>query len=337
MKISASIYSNSKEKSLEQLVRELDAHNIDMLHIDCVDSPKVFDDIRAIKQFSTTPIDLHIISSNPEQYIPLVEELGVEYVCFQYENLSSMPTVPENSVTQYGLAITSNTSIDVFEQVKDRYSFVMMMTTVPGMTGGVFSKDSLQKIIEFKHRYPKTQIEVDGGVNDQIAFILRLLGVNAVVSGSYLLNHESLGAGMLSLHKAPSNNTKQSFSVGDFTTPLHHLPVISNGDNSFRNILQQIEKGGQGFVMFADAEGKLTGIVSNADVRKGLVKHIDNLNGVQGQDLINTTPVHIHDTASVADMAKLLNNLNFIVLFLPVVDSNNVLKGAVLLNHLTRI
>lgn len=318
-------------------MRELDAHNIDMLHIDCVDSPKVFDDIRAIKQFSTTPIDLHIISFSPEQYIPLVEELGVEYVSFQFENLSSIPKVPENSITQYGLAITSNTSIDVFEQVKDSYSFVMMMATVPGMTGGVFSKESFQKIIEFKHRYPKTQIEVDGGVNDQIAFILRLLGVNTIVSGSYLLNHESLGAGMLSLHKAPSNSSKHFFTVGDFTTPLQHLPIINNGDTSFKNILQQIEKGGQGFVMFTDAEGELAGIISNADMRKGLVKNLDNLNALQGQDLINTTPVHIHDTASVADMAKLLNNLNFIVLFLPVVDSNNVLKGAVLLNHLTRV
>lgn len=337
MKISASIYSNSKEKSLEALVRELDAHNIDMLHIDCMDSPKVFDDIRAIKQFSITPIDLHIISPNPEQYIPLIEELGVEYVSFQYENLSSIPPVPENSITQYGLAITSNTPIDVFEQVKDSYSFVMMMTTVPGMTGGVFSKDSFQKIIEFKHRYPKTQIEVDGGVNDQIAFILRLLGVNAVVSGSYLLNHESLGAGILSLHKAPNDKVKHFFSVNDFTTPLQYLPVISNGDTSFKNILQQIEKYGQGFVMFTDADGKLTAIVSNADVRKGLVKNLDNLNAVKGEDLMNIAPVNIHDTASVADMVKLLNNLNFIVLFLPVVDSNNVLKGAVMLNQLTRV
>lgn len=337
MKISASIYSNSKDKSLEALVRELDAHNIDMLHIDCTDNEQVFEDIRLIKQFSITPIDLHIISSTPEKYIPLIEELGVEYVSFQYENLTAIPTVPENSITQYGLAITSNTPIDVFEQVKDSYSFVMMMTTVPGMTGGVFSKDSFQKIIEFKYRYPKTQIEVDGGVNDQIAFILRLLGVNAVVSGSYLLNHESLGAGMLSLHKAPNDKSKHFLSISDFTTPLKFLPVINDGDTSFKNILQKIEDYGQGFVMFTDADGKLTGIVSNADVRKGLVKNLDNLNAVMGEDLMNIAPIHIQDTASVADMIKLLNNLNFIVLFLPVVDSNNVLKGAVMLNHLTRV
>ena len=80
-----------------------------------------------------------------------------------------------------------------------------------------------------------------------------------------------------------------------------------------------------------------THLYEHADVRKGLVKHLDNLNAIKGESLINTNPVRIQETESVADMVKLLNNLNFIVLFLPVVDSNNVLKGAVLLNHLTRV
>lgn len=337
MKISASIYSNNKEKSLEALVRELDAHNIDMLHVDCTDNEKVFDDIRQIRKFSSTPIDLHIISPTPEKYIPLIEELGIEYVSFQYENLISLPIVPTNTQTKYGLAITSATPIHVFEQAKHTYSFVMMMSTVPGVSGGVFNRDSFQKIIEFKHHYPATQIEVDGGVNDQIAFILRLLGVNAIVSGSYLLNHESLGAGMLSLHKTPNGNGKTAFSMADFVTPLKYLPVINSATTDFKTILQTIEQYGQGFVMFTTAEGQLTGIVSNADVRKGLVKHLDNLNAIKGESLINTNPVRIQETESVADMVKLLNNLNFIVLFLPVVDSKNVLKGAVLLNHLTRV
>ncbi|HLP19530.1 MAG TPA: hypothetical protein VK174_04485, partial [Chitinophagales bacterium] len=66
MKISASIYSG-KGKTPEQLVKELDAHGIDMLHVDCADNDKVFDDIAAIRKISSTPIDLHIISAEPEK------------------------------------------------------------------------------------------------------------------------------------------------------------------------------------------------------------------------------------------------------------------------------
>ena len=104
MKISASIYSN-KEKDLNTLVRELDAHHIDMLHVDCADDDKVFDDIARIRKVSTTPIDLHIISSEPEKYFDRIEKLNIEYVSFQYENLKKLPVLPSNSSTKFGFII----------------------------------------------------------------------------------------------------------------------------------------------------------------------------------------------------------------------------------------
>ncbi|CAN0271179.1 unnamed protein product, partial [Chrysoparadoxa australica] len=68
MKISASLYS-SKERALPDLVKALDKCHIDFFHIDCNDDLKVFDDIEAIKKISSTPIDLHIISDRPEEYL----------------------------------------------------------------------------------------------------------------------------------------------------------------------------------------------------------------------------------------------------------------------------
>ena len=62
MKISASIYS-SKEKLLSEIVTELDHHEVDYFHVDCNDDPRVFDDIAYINEHSTSPADLHIISS----------------------------------------------------------------------------------------------------------------------------------------------------------------------------------------------------------------------------------------------------------------------------------
>ncbi len=334
MKISASIYS-SKEKTPEQLVRELDAHEIDMLHVDCRDNEKVFEDIAAIRKISSTPIDLHIISATPEKYFHRIEELKIEYVSFQYEELSELPALPAKSSTKFGLSVISSTPISVFEAAKDSYSFIMLMATVPGQSGGEFNRESFQKIIEFKSRYPKVSIEVDGGVNDEIAYILRLLGVNTIVSGSYLMNHESLGAGMLSFHKKPTAHN--TFKVCEFATPVKFLPVLKQGEVDFKNVLQTIEKFALGFVLVTDDAGKLTGVVSNADVRRGLLKNIDDLNKTDAGTLVNTKPIFIGEAATVADIVRLLNGLNFIVLFLPVVDDNNVLKGAVLLNNLTRV
>jgi len=334
MKISASIYSG-KEKSPVQLVQELDAHEIDMLHVDCADNEKVFEDIANIRKISSTPIDLHIISSEPEKYFPQIEELKIEYVSFQYENLKQLQSLPENSSTKFGLSIISCSPYGVFEKAKDSFDFVMMMSTVPGQSGGAFNRDSFQKVIEFKNRFPKTRVHVDGGVNDEIAYILRLLGVNVIVSGSYLMNHESLGAGMLSFHKTTSEH--KNFSVSEFATPVKFLPVLKESELDFKTILQTIDKFGLGFVLIVDEGGKLTGVVSNADVRRGLLKNLNDLNSVKAETVINKKPISISENSTVSDIVRLVNELNFIVLFLPVVDEQNILKGAVLLNNLTRV
>lgn len=334
MKISASIYS-SKEKTPEQLVRDLDAHKIDMLHVDCVDNEKVFNDIAAIRQISSTPIDLHIISAEPEKYLQQIEDLKIEYVSFQYENLKQIPVLPASSTTKYGLSIISSTSIDVFEQVKNSFDFVMIMTTVPGQSGGAFNRDSFQKIVDFKNRYPKTRVHVDGGVNDEIAYILRLLGVHVFVTGSYLMNHESLSAGILSFHKTPTEH--RSFQVAEFATPVKYLPVLKHDGLDFKTILKTIEQFGLGFVLITDDAGKLTGVVSNADVRKGLLKNLNDLDATSADTVINNKPISIADSSTVSDIVHLVNELNFIVLFLPIVDQENILKGAVLLNNLTRV
>lgn len=335
MKISASIYS-SKEKTPVQLVRELDAHGIDMLHIDCTDNDKVFDDIAAIRQISATPIDLHIISPTPEKYFKQIEELGIEYVSFQYENLQQLPELPTGTKTIFGLSIVSGTPVSVFEQTGAGFSFIMLMTTVPGQSGGQFNRDSFQKVIAFKNLYPNIQVHVDGGVNDEIAYILRLLGVNAVVSGSYLVNHQSLSAGMLSLHKTQADG-HSNFTVSEFATPVANLPVLVNHNLQFTTILQTMDKYAMGFVLITGADGKLQGVISNADVRKGLLRHTGNYNGVTAADVINTNPVFVNETATVAQIIRRVNELSFIVLFLPVVNNNGILTGAVLLNNLTRV
>jgi ribulose-phosphate 3-epimerase len=334
MKISASIYS-SKGKSPEQLVLDLDEHEIDMLHVDCVDNERVFADIANIRKISSRPVDLHIISSEPEKYFQQIEELEIEYVSFQYENLTQLPVLPKTTKTKFGLSIVSSTPIDVFEEAKDSFDFVMMMSTVPGQSGGAFNSDSFQKVIEFKKRFSKTRVHVDGGVNDEIAYILRLLGVNVIVSGSYLMNHSSLSEGMLSFHKTPSKH--KNFSVSEFATPVKFLPVLKQSELDFKAILQTIDKFALGFVLIVDDAGKLTGVVSNADVRRGLLKNLDDLNATKAEMVINKKPVIITLTSTVADIVRLVNELNFIVLFLPVVDEQNFLKGAVLLNNLTRV
>lgn len=332
MKISASIYSN-KEKNLEQLVRELDAHGIDMFHIDCFDE-SVFNDIAAIRQISKTPIDLHIIHKQPAKFLAQIEQQHVEFVSIQYGADVELPDLTEGKI-QWGLAVTADDGPEVLEKYGKKFDFVLFMASKPGVSGKPFNKSNFQRIIEFRQQFPKKKVQVDGGVNDSIAFILRLLGVNSIVSGNYLLNQEYLGVGMLNLHKAP--NADGGFKVADFMTPAKFLPILSKDKLNLKDTLKTIDKFGLGFALITDSDNKLYGVISNADIRRGFIRHTDDFNAADVKEMINEEPVVIKEHHSLTDMILALNNLNFIVLFLPVVDENGQLKGAVLLNNLTRV
>lgn len=325
MKISASVYS-SKSQSLPEIINDLDVHGADFFHIDCNDDLSVFDDITEIKQLSKTPIDLHIISSEPEKYFNKAAELNVDYVTFQYENLKEKLAVPKDITGKLGLAITSETDISVFDDYAAEFDFVLFMTTTPGQSGGVFDKSNFKKIRQFRQRFPDKNIHVDGGVNGEVSFILRNMGVYSSVSGSYLMNSESMGAAMLNLK---THEVDSHFQVKDFMRTADELPLLKLKDRSVTDILQSIEDYDVGFTILIDEDGKLDGIVTNADVRKGLLKHTDNLNDVSVADITNTNPVKANEDFSVMELLRFIKQQSFAISYLPVVDNTNKVTGAV--------
>ncbi|MEZ4721366.1 MAG: hypothetical protein R2813_05750 [Flavobacteriales bacterium] len=186
MKISASVYS-SKEEDLQSLVQHLDQHGIDFLHIDCNDNPAVFEDIRHIREVSNTPIDLHLITANPEPYFDQINALNIELVTLQYEDLNGYQ-YSGGLKSKMGLSVISPTDINVFDP--EYYDFILLMATIPGQSGGKFDKVNFRKIRKFKNAFPGKQIHVDGGVNAEVSFVLRNMGVTSSVVGSYLFKDQ---------------------------------------------------------------------------------------------------------------------------------------------------
>ena len=331
MKISASIYAQ-REKPLSEIVALLDGHGVDMLHIDCKDTPATFEDIATIKALTQTPIDLHIIAAEPEKYFAAIERLKIEYVSLQYEDMKSLIVPPEIGTTKFGLAIKTETAIDILEKAEG-YDYVMLMCTTPGMSGGSFQRENFQRIIAVKNRFPHLQIQIDGGVNDEVAYILRLIGVQSAVSGSFLMNHYTIGSGMLSLYKEPA---KGDYLVADFMTPIEYLPVLPESTLTFEKVLQTIEDYKQGFVFITDESGALKAVISNADIRRGLLQQMSHLDTIQVSKMLNRNPIHINVAATLKEMLKSIDAVPFIILFLPVVNVHGKLQGAVLLNNLIR-
>lgn len=324
MKISASIYSD-KDRELEVTIRDLMDHNVDLLHVDCNDDVRVFEDIKKIRQWCSIPIDLHIITETPSRYMPLLEEVPVEYVTFQYEDLKEPLVFPESITAKKGLAVITPTPVSVFDEYAT-FDFILIMATIPGQSGGVFDKWNFTKIRDFKKRYPAKSVHVDGGVNAEVSFILRNMGVSSSVSGSYLFKSPSVGQALMNLTK---RSIASSFQIGDFMLPIEECPTVSFSDLTLKGTLEAIEKGQLGFTLVVDETGILKGMISNADIRKGMLKQFEQLPSLNMNEVLNTNPVQILETSTVVEMLQLIKKCPFPILYLPVVDDAGKAKGII--------
>ncbi len=324
MKISASIYSD-KGRDLKDTILDLMNHNVDLLHVDCNDDVAVFEDIKKIRTWCDIPIDLHIITETPSKYMALLTENPVEYVTFQYEDLKEKLEFPASITTKKGLAVITPTAIDVFKEYAD-FDFILIMATIPGQSGGVFDRYNFEKIRTFKKKYPAKSIHVDGGVNAEVSFILRNMGVSSAVSGSYLFKAASVGQALLNL---TNRNIESEFQVEDFMIPLDECPAVEMENIQLKSTLEEIENGKLGFTLVTDKQQQFKGIISNADIRKGLLKQFTDLPNVNIEKMINSHPVKIQDKSTVVEMLNVIKRCPFPVMYLPVVDENNFAKGIV--------
>lgn len=324
MKISASVYSD-KKRQLAATIDDLVAHRVDLLHVDCNDNLGVFDDIALIRSLCAIPIDLHIITPEPTKYYDLLRKHPVDYLTFQYEDAKEPIVIPEDITGKKGLSIVTPTSVDVFDGFSG-FDFILLMATVPGQSGGVFDAINFSKIREFQRRYPDKAVHVDGGVNGEVSFILRNMGVEASVSGSFLFNAPSVGHALMDLTKRAVTS---QFVVNDFMVPLNEAPVIRKSDYSVLNVLNAIEEGKLGFALIVDNDGKLEGLVSNADVRKALIRHNADLSAVPLSEILNNQPVTCNLHSTVNELLTLIRSYAFPISYLPVVDDAGKAVGIV--------
>ena len=113
-------------------------------------------------------------------------------------------------------------------------------------------------------------------------------------------------------------------------------PVLMDQNASMPEIIQSIDRHKLGFTIIEDGQGNLKGLSSNADVRRGLLRHIDDFNAVKAEDIINFAPISINENSTTSELLNLIQQNNFLISFLPVIDEHKKLAGAVTFINLIR-
>ena len=173
----------------------------DWLHYDVMDGhfvPNLTfgpDILKAFKRNSSLFLDVHLMVTDPIFFTDIFASAGANQITFHYEALASKDIKPLiNHIHELGLkagiSIKPNTDIVEIKGYLDIIDTVLVMSVEPGFGGQKFIESSLTKIkwlndIRYKNNYHYL-IEVDGGVNDTNAPLLKEMGCDVLVAGSFV-------------------------------------------------------------------------------------------------------------------------------------------------------
>ncbi|MCU0641027.1 MAG: ribulose-phosphate 3-epimerase [Candidatus Margulisbacteria bacterium] len=195
-KIAPSILS-ADFRQLEAEIRKVEAAGADLIHIDVMDGhfvpnitigPLI---VKACRQATKLPLDVHLMIENPDRYIPDFAKAGADIITIHVETVKNLEAdielIKRNGVKP-GAVINPATPVESVFHVLDKVSMVLLMSVNPGFEGQKFMPEVLPKIKALRSlvvsRKLSVDIEVDGGINLESAGSVVKAGANVLVAGS---------------------------------------------------------------------------------------------------------------------------------------------------------
>ncbi|ANQ54378.1 ribulose-phosphate 3-epimerase [Thermosipho sp. 1063] len=178
---------------------------IDELHIDVMDGHFVpnltfgFPLIKAVKNITNLPIDVHLMVTNPEFHIDKLLDFDIQRITVHIESTvhihRAITKIKENNIEAF-VTLNPGTPLVLIEEVIPYVDGVLVMSVNPGFSGQKFIAKSIEKIKtlnNWKQKYGMNySIAVDGGVNSSNADVVVSAGANILIMGYGIFKNPDL-------------------------------------------------------------------------------------------------------------------------------------------------
>jgi len=212
-KIAPSILSADFSRLGEE-IRAVEAGGADYIHVDVMDGhfvpnitigPLV---VEAVRKVTNLPLDVHLMISDPELYIPEFAKAGADIIVIHAEatvHLHRTVQLIKSFGKKAGVALNPATSLSALDYVLSDLDLVLLMTVNPGFGGQSFIDACVPKIQSLRGMLDRhgleTELEVDGGVKTDNIDRIAHAGADVFVAGSAVFGSRDYAATIAELKR----------------------------------------------------------------------------------------------------------------------------------------